>query len=236
MLAPDSGPPDLEAAAAEAETFALAAIFKSPAHFVELVSGSILLIRGGPSREDAAMGILIALVATTVAVASQTQLAQLTSRISPPACIDFVAPRIVRGASFRAPLMLGLWLQIQPRDPEGAFGWSITVTAGPDGEKDFVWPVSPPYRTAPQLVIGRGYGDDSTQSARFSPRELRFVLTLASYTAAADIAGGPWTPERLESLGRIPTGELMVGITNFEAGPDDALSWIALEGRACAPS
>jgi hypothetical protein len=152
-------------------------------------------------------------------------------------CVTFATPnRLSAGESFRKPIGKGLEVRIRW---DGRSAW--IVTAGPVGSPDdYLWVVSPPWQTAPHLVIGEGYGVTVRQSAQFSPRRFRFVTTATEYGRARDLvdaaqrdAAGRITVADIERQGQ---GTLELWITDFGSSPTgDALTWIRLRGRACQP-
>jgi hypothetical protein len=150
-------------------------------------------------------------------------------------CVTFAtSPPLSAGESFRKPIGKGLEVRIKW---DGRSAW--IVTAGPVGSlDDYLWVVSPPFHTAPHVVIGEGYGVTASQSAQFSPRRFRFVTTATEYRRARDVAdaaqrdaAGRITVADIERQGR---GTLELWITDFgTSSAGDALTWIRLKGRAC---
>lgn len=164
---------------------------------------------------------------------------QATTNI-PSECIVFSsAGRLMPAESFTVPVMSGLEFRLRPNTPLSDL-WTIMV--GPTGEesKDFLWIVSPPLRTAPQLMIGNSYGYRAEESVQIE-RNLRFVLTEQDYQDALQIVetqlAGPEKMARLERLGQ---GVLTLKVTSYSLreggrtpGERDGLNWIEFEGRAC---
>jgi hypothetical protein len=152
--------------------------------------------------------------------------------------------RLAFGARLTLPLPRGLELRVEP---EGDGGWRIA--AGLPGQpEDFIWPVSPPFRTAPHRSIGPVYGLTPAQSAEL-PRNLRFVLTIEDYRRLTDLIAqndrGEIEPERLlAEIGRVTAGSLRLSVPAFglresprvtPGGTRDAFEWVRLEGEACVP-
>jgi hypothetical protein len=146
--------------------------------------------------------------------------------------------RLRYGVPFRAQLPRGFELRLKPEDD---FGWDISVR-GPKGNLDYVWPVSPPYRTAPQRSIGPVYGLTAREAASFE-RDLRFVLSDADYDAAVKIVNEEVASEeksaRIEQLG---VGRLTLMVTSFGLRKTavrrqfaETFDWIAFRGEACVP-
>ena len=79
------------------------------------------------------------------------------------------------GQEFRRDLGRGLTFVLKPDES----GWTITVTpAGPAGQgcDDFVWVVTPPYRSYNQRYLEASYGTTAAEAVKMSPREFQFVL------------------------------------------------------------
>jgi hypothetical protein len=115
-------------------------------------------------------------------------------------------------------------------------GWWLRVTS-PTGDarsEDFLWPVSPPFQTAPQLAIGTAYGLKAEESVA-AERRLRFVVYRSDYQKARAIAvsGDPSAVER--SIKEFGKGSLRFKVTGFELGGTQGapLRWISFEGDAC---
>lgn len=145
-------------------------------------------------------------------------------------CVDFeTPPRLVSGASYRAPIGNDLEFRLSAEAPGG---WAISV--GPIGSlDDYLWIVSPPFRTAPHRYIGT-----EESSPRLSPRRFQFVTSKTEYERAAalvDIAtrnpGKGIGVKDIEQAGR---GTLQLWITDSGVNQaDGSLEWIAVRGRAC---
>jgi hypothetical protein len=155
-------------------------------------------------------------------------------------CVRFAAPpRIAAGTDFRRSLPRHLELLLEPN---GQGGWYIKVVE--QGTKaDLVWVVSPPFQTAPQLVIGAAYGLTSQQSAQME-RWLRFVPTATEYERARK-GHEAWRAGRLQPQhfwdwllgGGLEAGTLRIKVTDFRLQDrSDALAWIEVEGEACVPT
>ena len=152
-------------------------------------------------------------------------------------CIDFETPgQLPAVKSFATPIGEGLEFRLTADD---AGVWRISV--GPSGtRRDYLWLASPPFRTAPHLQIGPGYGLTGVQSAQKSPRAFRFVTTPQEYDTTVELvnialrdASGGLTAAAIAQRGK---GTLELWITGFEArGSEDALAWINVRGRACQP-
>ena len=126
----------------------------------------------------------------------------------------------------------------------GINGWRIEV--GPRGERfiDYLWAVSPPYRTAPHRQIGPGYNLDARDSASLTPRDFRFVTTDKDFRTAVDIAQEAQSgrTERLGQLTELGQGTLILRIIDYAINkqvdvPFDGgvLDWVMIEGESCVP-
>lgn len=171
---------------------------------------------------------------------SQQSAASHPAAFPPTRCVDFDSGgRLQAGTDFRVSLLHGLELRLIDQ----GVNWDIRV--GPiDESLDYLWPVSPPLRTAPQRLIGDGYGMTARESASFA-RQLRFTLSRADYDeAVAVIDSGRSADEVLKRLEQLGRGQLRLEITDYAlrpnprpgvAGTRDILEWITFKGRACAP-
>ena len=152
-------------------------------------------------------------------------------------CASFETGRLTSGASFIRPIGHGLEVRLRAKNGDPGT-WDISV--GPVGSKmDYLWVASPPYQTAPHLTIGSGYGGRPVDSARFSPRHLRFVTSKVEYDrarAAVDRALHGSTVVSVKELQRLGHGRLDLSIRDFAVNPSSGqLDWIRVTGRACRP-
>jgi hypothetical protein len=153
-------------------------------------------------------------------------------------CVTFRSEERLRaGTAFSAPLPHGLRLRLVPENgnaPALPSVWRITVTS-PEGTTDYVWPVSPPFRTAPHLYIGQTYGWTARESVSVE-RQLRFVLDDRAYEAAVEIAQGRDPGDVERSLAQFGRGTLRLKVTGYSlasAVEGASLEWITFEGGAC---
>lgn len=153
-----------------------------------------------------------------------------------PNCVRFTTGRLGQGQSFRQAIGGGLEARLRA---EGRFGWHISV--GPSGSPDdYLWVVSPPFRTAPHLSIGPTYGWTASQSAKLSPRKLRFVTSAREYQQAKQLVeratGEPGAPITVDDIERRGRGSLELTIVEFkETEAGRALAWVRVDGTACRP-
>ena len=147
-------------------------------------------------------------------------------------CAQFGAKPLRAGSAFVHPLPAGLEFRL----PFDGRSWSISVGPRGDPEADFLAPVSPPFRSAPHLIIGSGYGVTALESVGVSRRELRFVLSRHDAQAARDIASAARVGDlqRLKELDRLARGTLTLRITDADAD-DEVIRWVEFEGEACIP-
>ena len=188
--------------------------------------------------------VAIGLLLSVPGVASGHDLFTLGAGTAPRAavhCVTFQTPsRLPAGESFAAPLGNGLEFSlVSDGDTETGGHWDIRVMPTEEAG-DYVWVVSPPYQSAPHRQIGRGYNLTASQSARLSPRRLRFVTSPREYDEATKLAETAMTDARagitIEHIVSKGQGTLSLWITGFGvATGKDALTWITVRGRACQP-
>jgi hypothetical protein len=85
-----------------------------------------------------------------------------------------------RGQEFRREIAPSLIFVLRPSED----GWNITVQpvpkpASPEGCDDFVWVVTPPYRSSNPRYLETSYGMSAREAVEWSPREFQFVLNVA---------------------------------------------------------
>jgi hypothetical protein len=138
---------------------------------------------------------------------------------------------------FAVRLPLGLWLRLVP---QGNVGWLVTVKPS-DAEVDYLWPVSPPFRTSPHLFIGPTHGLSAAESVRIC-RDLRFVLSEEGYRIAAEAAQSADVEAVNVAIARYGKGRLRLTITGFKAAEAEgqsqrgaSLKWVTFKGEACVP-
>ena len=149
-----------------------------------------------------------------------------------PDCIAFKTNGRLRGGEpFVATLPSGFEFRLVPEDG----GWYIKVVSPSDPDADYMWVVTPPYRTAPQRQIGAGYGLNARESASFI-RELYFVLSDEDYKTMFDLLAARRgnTEAIINARRRLSKGTVVLKITNFEIS-EDVFEWVTFEGRACVP-
>jgi hypothetical protein len=171
---------------------------------------------------------------------------QTTGSIAAPQeCIALSSKgRVLSGSLFSAPLGRGLEFRLVPDlyNADGKpSGWSILVTPAGEPGRDFLWVVSPPFQTAPQRIIGNGYGTAARESIQIE-RHLRFVLSDADYEAAVQMIDMNLAePEKLlaglEALGRgsLTLTVTAAGLRSGNGPPQESIEWIEFEGRVCIP-
>jgi hypothetical protein len=183
--------------------------------------------------------MIIAIAAFVLAAqAVRTPPPQSDAKSARDRCVSFASERLLADRSFRRPIGGGLEFRLSA-EPGAPGRWHVTV--GPaSSTDDYLWVVSPPFRTAPHVQVGAGYNLTAIQSAQMSPRHFRFVTSRAEYADAAAFAdratrdaNAGITVEDIERKGR---GTLVLWITAFRANPSgDSLAWVRVRARACRP-
>jgi hypothetical protein len=142
-------------------------------------------------------------------------------------CVQIHSPsKLSAGSAFSARIQLGLEFRLSK-------DWSIAVGPTTDHTLDYLWLVSPPLRTAPHRMFGKGYGVTAGESAKLN-RSLHFVLNRQDYDAALDAINLPDAGETLKRLDVLGRGQLILYLDSFELKGDD-FSWIRFHGEACVP-
>jgi hypothetical protein len=179
------------------------------------------------------------MILTCIVTASATRAAAVSSQAASN-CVAFSSSKIVRDETAVFPLQQGLEFRMVKF---GLNGWRIEVGPRGDPRKDYLWAVSPPYRSAPHRQVGPGYGLDAHESATLTPRELRYVVTNADYEKAIALVvqaeSGDVDLAGIEALGR---GALTLRIAGFGVDehtaapfPGGTLEWVAVTGQGCVP-
>jgi hypothetical protein len=147
-------------------------------------------------------------------------------------CVDISSRGRLRSDSeFAGRLPRGLELHLSPGE---IAGWDLSITRK-GSRDDFMWVVTPPFRTAPQRMIGAGYGMTAAQSVQFD-RELRFVLNQRDYNAALKVYESELASEsKMAKFRALGKGLLMLRFTGHKTAADGSLEWIEFTGRACVP-
>jgi hypothetical protein len=156
--------------------------------------------------------------------------------VQPPAqqrtCVAFASSGLTAGNSYGAPIGHGLEFRLSSN-------WTISV--GPEGEPDvdYLGIVSPPFRTAPHLMIGPGYGLTASESVGLE-RPLRFVLTKAEHDAARKAIESEPAESLLKTLDGLARGAIKLHIYAYQirrtlpdGTPTDTLEAISFKGDAC---
>lgn len=146
-------------------------------------------------------------------------------------CVTFSSKgRLEAGQAFLARLPRGMVLHLTPEET----GWGITIT--PQGEplNDYMSVVTPPFQTAPQLMIGAGYGETAAQSAQID-RRLRFAIDERDYALAKLLHDVEASEMKLAKFRELGKGALFLDFTGHKTAADGGLEWIEFRGRACVP-
>lgn len=141
-----------------------------------------------------------------------------TGHFDPKFLIVKFAGEAEQNKAFDKPLGGGLTFRLAPNGKNWPTGWEIRiapVTSAVPGEEaqDFVWVVTPPYRSSNARYLDTQYGITSKEAVAWSPREFSFVLSSSDYAAAKASAEKVLWPktdqqeqEGLDELARIPVG------------------------------
>jgi hypothetical protein len=158
-------------------------------------------------------------------------------------CVTFRSTeRLPAETAFSVRLPHRLSLRLVPQRKHGPMlsgVWKIEVNP-PEGITDFIWPVSPPFQTAPHLYIGETYGWTAQESVGVE-RQLRFVVDENDYEAAAAAAQRRDPGEVERSIAQFGKGTLRLVVTGFSVAhasngtPHVPLEWITFRGEACVP-
>lgn len=140
---------------------------------------------------------------------------------------------VSKGEKFRKEIGRDLEFVLLPRaiDPGAIEGWTITVS--PEGDhpaecKDFVWVVTPPYRSYNPRYLDTSYGTTAKDAVSFSPREFSFVLNCSDYIQEQERVDRLLWPysytdaqvkEAEDHLGSSPLGKGRLWIRDFKISP-----------------
>jgi len=179
---------------------------------------------GRPGRDAAPGGGLAALAFGLAAL--------LAARgLSARAPCDTLSGRVRAGQSYEHPFGDGLRfrLRAEPSAPPNPAGWTIEVRPRSDGEHEYSWVATPPYRFWNPRYVDTSYGVSAREAVARSVRRFGFVtgeeaydrlaravelltssrpagMTDAAYQAARDSAEATWKA-MMEDVGR---GELRI--------------------------
>jgi hypothetical protein len=184
------------------------------------------------------MSPAISISLLTVVLLSASALSGTQGQSPQPAeCVTVeTQTRLQNGQSFVAPVGRGLEFRLTA---DSGDSWWVSVE--PSGTRDdYLSVVSPPFRTAPHLMIGSGYNLTAAQSAQISPRLLRFVTSAEEFKQARQLAAratrDPASDIAAADIERLGKGSLEVSIADFAISQGaDALAWIRVRARACQP-
>ncbi len=166
---------------------------------------------------------------------------------------------VSQGREFRKEIGAGLVFVLAPSaiDPGAIGGWTITVS--PQGKhpaecNDFVWVVTPPYRSYNARYLDTSYGTTAKDAVSISPREFRFVLNCEDYGIETGWVGRVLWPyayseaqvkEAMAKLGSSPLGKgrLWVQDSRISPAPKTAggknlgqIDWVKFEVEIQVPS
>ena len=150
-----------------------------------------------------------------------------------------------RGEEFRKEIAPGLICVLRPSED----GWNITVQpvqkpVAPEGCDDFVWVVTPPYRSSNPRYLETSYGTSAREAVKWSPRELQFVLNVADCkTEGARVERVLWPTNYTDKevsdaeakLGISPTAKGVLTILDSRISTNK-IDWVKLEVAITFPS
>jgi hypothetical protein len=158
------------------------------------------------------------------------------AQAAPDRCVSFASGRVQADQSFIHPIGGGLEFRLSAeRGGRGAWHLAVGPVATVD---DYLWVVSPPFRSAPHLWLGAAWHVTATQSAQHTPRYLRFVTSRARYKDAAAFADramrGTNAGSTVEDIVRKGRGTLEFRVIDYRTNSSgDGLAWVRVGGRAC---
>jgi hypothetical protein len=147
------------------------------------------------------------------------------------------AGEVARGLTFRKNIGRGLDFVLKPlreQGPGDPNGWTIKVSprgSSPDSKcDDFVWVVTPPFRSGNPRYLSTEYGNTAQEAVGNSPREFRFVLNCEDFkTEYSRVERVLWpynysekdVEESLAKLGTSPTGTGLLWIKDSKFRPGE---------------
>lgn len=172
-------------------------------------------------RPTSARALLIAIAIALVATVAAAQHRPTHKRITYQK-VEFRG-EVKRGEDFRRLFGPGLVFWLTPH-PDGS-GWTIEVCEVVESfcATDFVWMVSPPYRSYNDRYLDTSYGFTAAEAVKRSPREFRFVVSKGDYERAK------WLYDHL-SQSR-PPGEAPLSEAELEHYHNDRERLIAHAGK-----
>lgn len=96
--------------------------------------------------------------------------------------------QVAAGRSYQQSFGNGLLFRLGPavKAPPNPEGWTIEVRDGVDGENDFVWVATPPYRFSNPRYLDTSYGNDARDVIAWDVRSFAFVTGEEEYRALAE--------------------------------------------------
>jgi pimeloyl-ACP methyl ester carboxylesterase len=146
-------------------------------------------------------------------------------------CVDFSSRgRLKADVPFEVRLPRGMVLRLRPERAT----WGIDVSPESRPRDDYMSVVSPPFQTAPQMMIGAGYGVTAAQSVQID-RELRFAINERDYAFARLLHDVPASEMKMAKFRALGKGLLHLAFASHKVAADGTLEWIQFRGRACVP-
>jgi len=144
---------------------------------------------------------------------------QTTGHFDPKSLSVKFAGEAKQNEAFEKPVGGGLIFRLAPNASGWPPGWEIRINADTEADSgettspDFVWVVTPPYRSSNPRHLDTQYGISLKDAVAWSPRDFSFVLTGKDYKSAKtalDKVLWPKTEQEqqqgLEEIARVPVG------------------------------
>jgi hypothetical protein len=93
---------------------------------------------------------------------------------------------VEQGQLYEHELDGGLIFRLVPNSAGNPPGWVITVAPKDHSRDDYVWVVTPPYRSSNPRYVDISYGVSAREAVDWSPREFVFVTNETDYKTASD--------------------------------------------------
>ena len=118
--------------------------------------------------------------------AARLQVAE--SGADPPGQCEYFAGEVTAGQGFERSFGDGLLFRLRPSKnaPPNPAGWTIEVREEGNGEHDFVWVATPPYRFWNPRDLTPSYGLSAREVVDRADRGFGFVTGAAEYEALAE--------------------------------------------------
>lgn len=177
---------------------------------------------------------------------------RVRSGLSPtPVRCDTISGEVRHGESFGRAFGNGYRFRLVPAvhdaNPQG---WTIEVVEDPDGERDYVWLATPPYRFANARDLTTSYGRTASEVVSYGTRPFGWATRAVYEPLAAVVDTLLWPQEEMsqaaydsvlgrwnELIDRAGTGKLRIVDAHIAAPTDDRpegrIEWLAFETELC---